>query len=335
MAGMHHALSLGSRILAGIVAAIAFYFAFCLYENEEGIWQNRMEGLWAGVDDRAKTIDSSSVALFNKVGEITSAAFTRLFGRKLFSYRSLLTSLNLSLASGLIGMALIGTINVVFLHIPPYFTATDLEGSATVGVLFCGLALAPHYIPKWWTFAISSLPFLGLLVVAGLALFAPTKLHNPPNLSDCSVLALSLASDFFAVAVMRRLFSTNSDAVSTWKIASTLFALFALSFVLLFLLPFVLYKLRFGPPGSDPDVGLAYANFATALMCFTPGAMLTGLLVHRLIWPLLSRLLYPVASRKVITNRKALVSIASACVFYAANIPQDGIKGLLKLFSGS
>ena len=42
MAGMHHALMLASRILAGILPGIAFYFAFFLYEDEEGIWQNRL-----------------------------------------------------------------------------------------------------------------------------------------------------------------------------------------------------------------------------------------------------------------------------------------------------
>ena len=39
---MQHALVLASRILAALLAA-AFYFAFFLYEDEEGVWQNRIE----------------------------------------------------------------------------------------------------------------------------------------------------------------------------------------------------------------------------------------------------------------------------------------------------
>jgi hypothetical protein len=51
---MHHALILVSRVVAGIVGGVAFYFALFLYEDEEGLWQNRIEKLWASVYDRAK-----------------------------------------------------------------------------------------------------------------------------------------------------------------------------------------------------------------------------------------------------------------------------------------
>ncbi len=48
---MHHALILASRIPAGIIAAVAFYFAFFLYEDEEGVWQNRIEQPWVQVHE--------------------------------------------------------------------------------------------------------------------------------------------------------------------------------------------------------------------------------------------------------------------------------------------
>jgi hypothetical protein len=53
MAGMHHALMLTSRILAGIVGAFAFYCVTFMYENERGYLQNRLENLWIAIDDRA------------------------------------------------------------------------------------------------------------------------------------------------------------------------------------------------------------------------------------------------------------------------------------------
>jgi hypothetical protein len=98
MAGMHHALILASRIVAGVVAGIAFYFALFLYEDEEGIWQNRIENLWASVYDRAKVTDRTSTALINKIAQILKNCFSWLFGDKLVSFQAISTSINLSFA---------------------------------------------------------------------------------------------------------------------------------------------------------------------------------------------------------------------------------------------
>ncbi len=43
------------RVLAGMVAAMAFYLAFFLYEDEEGKWQNRLENVWIAVDPPKRT----------------------------------------------------------------------------------------------------------------------------------------------------------------------------------------------------------------------------------------------------------------------------------------
>jgi hypothetical protein len=50
---MHHALMIVSRVLAGLVAAMAFYLSFFLYPNEEGIWANRIDDLWVSVHNCA------------------------------------------------------------------------------------------------------------------------------------------------------------------------------------------------------------------------------------------------------------------------------------------
>jgi hypothetical protein len=92
MAGMHHALMIASRVLAGIVGAIAFYFAFFLYEDEEGAWQNRIENLWSRVYDRAKVTDSTTLALFNKIAETLNEVFNHAFGKRLISVRAFINS---------------------------------------------------------------------------------------------------------------------------------------------------------------------------------------------------------------------------------------------------
>src|SRR5271168_3152433 len=101
MAGMHHALIIASRIVAGIVGATAFYCAIFLFANERGALQNRLEILWFAIDDRAKAIDSTSTALFTKIGDIVVRWTNWVFGDRLLSLRAFVTSSNLS-CSGVI-----------------------------------------------------------------------------------------------------------------------------------------------------------------------------------------------------------------------------------------
>jgi hypothetical protein len=44
MSGMHHALMIVAKFLSGTVGFFAFYFAFFVYEDDAGKWQNRLEG---------------------------------------------------------------------------------------------------------------------------------------------------------------------------------------------------------------------------------------------------------------------------------------------------
>jgi hypothetical protein len=79
-------------MVALVVAIIAFYVAFFLYEN---VWQNRIDNLWCSVYDRAKVTRSTSTALFNRIGEILQNFFSQLFGRRLVSFQAIAVSLNL------------------------------------------------------------------------------------------------------------------------------------------------------------------------------------------------------------------------------------------------
>ena len=91
---MHHALIVGSRVLAGIVGAIAFYMAFFLYEDHDGIWQDRINGYWLRVYERAKITDSTTTAVFNKIGDILYRVFSRLFGKRLLSFHAVALSID-------------------------------------------------------------------------------------------------------------------------------------------------------------------------------------------------------------------------------------------------
>jgi hypothetical protein len=65
---MPHSLAqaavLVARVLAFAAGVLAFYLAFFLYEDEDGVWQSRIDNFWVAVDERARVIDRVTTALF-------------------------------------------------------------------------------------------------------------------------------------------------------------------------------------------------------------------------------------------------------------------------------
>jgi len=167
---MHQVLIVGSRVVAGLLGALAFYLAFFLYEDEEGGLQNRIDDLWIMVHERARFTQSTSTALFNKVGEVLINMFGRAFGKRLFSFRSLVVSLNLSLA-GMFMCVVAGSNSLIpFLFGPQNIWEALLYGTAFT-ILFLTSAILPMktaerdvlILCSWvlWLFPIS---LLGLML---------------------------------------------------------------------------------------------------------------------------------------------------------------------------
>jgi hypothetical protein len=77
---------------------------------------------------------------------------------------------------------------------------------------------------------------------------------------------------------------------------------------------------------------LTFLNVTTLFYCLVPVVALALVLAHRLAWPFLSRLLYPIASEKVLGNRKVLIPIASLCLSYALIGGHITLDSILKLF---
>jgi hypothetical protein len=84
------------RWLLVAVGLLAYYVGMFLYEDEEGVLQNRIENLWIAIDDRARYTGSATAALFEKVALIVSRILNRIYGRKLISLHVFRTSLSFS-----------------------------------------------------------------------------------------------------------------------------------------------------------------------------------------------------------------------------------------------
>ena len=100
---------------------LAFYMSFLMYEDEEGVWQNRLEELWIIIDEQKKAAEGTTTALFNRIGDILRKAFDHLFGTRLLSFRSFVITANFSFLT-LSLFAFIDTINFVLVIRPTQFT---------------------------------------------------------------------------------------------------------------------------------------------------------------------------------------------------------------------
>lgn len=308
-----HGAAIAGRVLAGLVGCVCFYLAFFLYEDEEGVWQNKIDGLWASIHDRSMLTDNTSTALFNKIGDTLNRSFDKVFGKPLFSWRSIGVSLSLSLcfiSVGAIPIAIIGLLPA--LALPAIFLV----------VVFSRQPAKPWQLRVLRYAGFVLLPFvaLGCVVIFVIIKIEPILLETALPV----YLLLTLASDFLMIAIIRKIFSSISTTVSVTRIIISMFGLLIFGVALMVIAPFY-----FGTFGIFLDL----MNLATTLYCLIPTAMLAIVLLHKITWPTLGRLTYPLCRHRVVSNKKVLISIGTLCLVLAFNLEHIGIKEFIKLFS--
>lgn len=341
--------------MAGIVGATAFYFSVFLYENERGNLQNRLENLWVAIDDRAKAIDSTSTALFNKIGDIVVRWTNWLFGDRFFSLRAFCTSTNLSL-SGVIFGFFAPLFIVMFIQNRSdygnqpvvYFTQVMIViVFVTLVLLF--LAILPAISKRRAALFFASLPLIYSVVVSVVRSLFTHKF--PPLYKGLPSYAVPAMLEYILIVITRRLFARISDApkLPTLLGAMSIFVLFSFS---VSVLPLVIMKTIYHVPLAAlksaetvfdqlPKLthtqlfvfAFALSNLTTSVMGLLPFALLAIIMLHKLIWPTLRRLLLPVADNKLLYNKKALNGIGALAFTYALNLEQVGVKAFLKLFA--
>jgi hypothetical protein len=336
MSAMHHALIIAGRFLAGIVGAIAFYFAFFLYEDEEGLWQNRLEMLWIVINDRARITNNTTAALFNRIGRLVIQWFDAVFGKNLLSLRAVSASLSLSVFGFSAGRPLLALFH--------YQSSSENEsfliwGKMAIFVFYFTFLLLSRLSVLQKRYA--RIPTIVIVVL--LSLLVTLYLSSYESMSHTMstqpmLLSLSFSSDYIAIVIMRKLFSSMSDEPSTAKITFTMVLLVLLS-CLLIILPIALlflmqqFDLLESDLAGDAELEMGMLNFTTSLLCFIPAILMLVLLLHKIMWPLLSRLLYPLASRRVITDKKILIPVGALALTFAFNLQHVGAREILKLLS--
>jgi len=347
MAGMHHALMMASRIAAALFGVVAFYAAFFLYEDERGILQNRLEELWVEIYDRAKVTDSTSIALFNKISEVLSNEYNKIFGKKLISQKAVHASISLSVCG-----ATVGYIVVFFRWLFPLSLSSGHLWLNALAIIVFG------YLFYIWLQSLSKLLFIPGYCVTGASIFTTVAslllllitaegfraieahIHRSGlvilTVAQILIVALSIGSDYFVVVFMRKLFSSVAASLSRMKVAFVTFLLVFLSGLVL-VSPIILLRAIAILFPSQLDVAhiatqeLVLLNITTSFICFMPAALLFYSLLHRCLWPMLGRLLYPLASDHIVTERRVLLPIGALAFTYATHPKLVGLEDIIKL----
>lgn len=333
----HFALT-GARCVACIAGFIAFYVAFFMYEDEEGNWQNRLEALWVSIDDRARVTDSKFTALINKSANTLLQLSNRIFGKRLFSLQMVSVSANLSVALSLLALMALPFIAATGLHLAikwslvlsllPHF----MKECALC--LFCGIVAIRHQRRF-----ILLLTFLPIVLFAGIPLLGaildtagPFAVVVMLQLDFMFAVILSVFTDVLAIAFLRRIFINIARNISMRAILKSVVSLIV-TCAAAEVLPLVGFRLFVHGLGGISFflTWLIVLNLTTVVYCLIPAVILVGLLVHKLIWPVLGKAVYPLARFKLLTNRPAMAGIGGLAFTFAIT-GQLAIDELLKLF---
>jgi hypothetical protein len=326
------------RILAVPTGCLTYYIAFFMYENEEGKWQNRMENLWVTIHDREEITGSKLLAFFNKISVVVTQGFDWIFGPRLFSLRAVGVSTSYSLAglflSGFFAFTiLLWMNNPLDAPLPEelvkHWRLVEAVCLLTIA-FFSLLALLPSLSPSRWFGRLSLFPafFFGI----GLLLALIERRHTWRIATVSAALLVSFLADIFLVALVR--FTVR------WILAKTSVSRIALAvliqlgvIILITLAPFTIGTgliETFGPrPAFIGVMMVALLNTFAGLISFLFVLVLFFALLHKIIWPVLGRLFYPLARYQLVRNSKIMAGIGTACFIFAFPVLPDTVKSIL------
>jgi hypothetical protein len=348
-------LTVIGRVIAFAVSSICFYLAFFLYENEDGIWQNRVEDLWVKVHERAQITDNFFLALFNTVGGTITTLCNVIFGQRRISIQMIATSTNLSLLGCVMTMLLQDMIGV-----PSLVDWREYAVFLSASLLLAGFAILAIRCRRRWISLAALLPVI--LVIVGSLRAGVHSMHARHHFSANNAgfalglpvfLFFSLACDVLAVSILRRMFSTLSVTLSLRQMLGIAAILIAMIAMLVPVPTLIVHAIATGlygqhlPFNDTPSSSLFRdtiywlletgrhwifsLNVTTVIYCVIPLLIVVLMVLNKVIWPLVSRLTYSVARNRFLLNRRAMVYIGCLTLTIALNLGHVGIKEILKL----
>jgi hypothetical protein len=327
------------RCLAFVMGLVAYYVAFFMYEDAEGKLQNRIEQLWIAVNDRKRITGSTASALFNKIASVVTRTFDRVFGHKLLS----LQLIGVSVCYALAGLFLFISLFFLWIQIqlgkttttlPPEVTQSlplVIKVTAIIGLTMLVLGILPALKRSFITVFLSLVPVAFL--VSGIIKVALRHEVSEQYVVLMLGLFFSFLSDVAFVVLVRVTIRRLTKENHTLAFLLALFAQIAV-IALLVVFPFVIVSPLLEKFGQgiivNSLVALTFFNMFTCIAASLFLLTLLFVLLHRAVWPILDKVVYPIAARRVVRDHKLMAGIGTGCMVFTFPLMWSIFKSILE-----
>ncbi|WP_157634229.1 hypothetical protein [Burkholderia ubonensis] len=339
------------RLFTGGAGLLLLYVAWFIYDDEEKRLQNKIELWWVEFDDSRKRMMTRQAAFASVISRRASGVIDRIFRGTMSSTDSIATAACLSIAS--VGFVVS---EGAHRHAANLSTGNSLVWyGSTLGLVCMLCGSAPAFFPslRWlpkvvlWLALIYLLLLTALFGVVGIFGFFNGAKNiyfgyfteagaREYNLIDMPAwfFAISpiIAAGGLAMAITFTLISASIVRSSLARVAETGFERPILARLLVILAPVGLCVIwlnatntRFSAAASGNvlyalDAVFAFTFGASAivgisLLLLVAVAIL--MVVHRVAWPLMCRLLYNLPRHRIVENKKALNGVGVALLVVA------------------
>jgi hypothetical protein len=325
-------LKVAFRIAMFFGGGLLVYTVVTMFPNEEGKLQNRIKNLWIAIDDKQRSAVGRATTLFNRIASYVTRVYNRILGVRLISVQMV----GVSSASSIAGFFLFAALVLLALFYLSLSRNAAVTPKLNAALLLLGIvclvfgsfvlifAILPSLIRNWFGPALSLLPLLLFICGIGLTL---RRHQGAPTSNQLTVLAgllIGIASDILVLAFVRfsvRLISTSA------RLSEIVFALLVqvCALLLLAVVPFEsaapLLEANKESLGGKVLLASMMFNLFTVLGVLAFLLLLALMLLHRVFWPMLGRVVYSIARFKPLqNNRKTFALSGIMCVMYGLGV---------------
>jgi hypothetical protein len=324
-----HLVLTGTAFLAGVFCVLT---AILLYPGEEGKIQSKFEDFWVRADDYQRMALSRHAAFMTQVAKLESAFLDRVFGPKLFSPQSIVVSCWSSVVSFILSGSLLRNLTHVAVVFPNPVLAGLLIGLSLASIAY--ILLPNHRLAR------------GICLYAAAAIVGYTgalfvQLTPKTGLASWSVTYLALfiggfCCDVLFIAATRRLVRWVGEMTRVLTMVSVLtinvlLAVAMVAPVAAWQLPSV-SRLLFTRWWFVVEASMAIwsSNLFDSLFAFVFVVLAAVLLVHRALWPVLTRTLFRMSDIGTTGRRGILITVGLALLGWSGVQLPDLLKELVK-----
>jgi hypothetical protein len=310
---MWHVLHLIARPFEALLGVFCIVTAVMLYPDEEGKIQSKFEDFWVRVDDFQSLALTRHAAFMTQVAKLETYFLDRVFGHKLISARAIGASLFCTIAPLLLMVSFVIVLelldSIVDRHELVWFAGY------AVAAICVGLATFGRELSQIARIVLSVACFASL----GFTIAIDSDGSRDIGLSTLfasSILFGGFAGDVAFIVVTRKLFRWAGEMTSFWKVLVAV--IFSLLSALFLVGPAIVNMFRavyLDAPNTFLNTLvtlIGFVNLFDTLLAILFVSLSTLLLIHRLIWPLLTRTLFRMTDIGTKGRRAILTTVGLA-----------------------